>query len=55
MDEVIARNAGEAVWLAHAKRGEPSGAQYTVVALDGSEPPRNFTVGQSRAEAPYTD
>lgn len=52
--EVTARNGGEAVWLAHASRDEESGAQYTVSAVDGSERARNFTVGQSRSEAPYS-
>jgi hypothetical protein len=54
-EEVMARNAGEAVWLAHAERDQPSGAPYTVTAVDGSEPARNFTVGQSRSEAPFSD
>ena len=54
-EEVMARNAGEAVWLAHASRDEGSGAQYTVTPVDGSEPARNFTVGQSRSEAPFSE
>jgi hypothetical protein len=54
-DEVPARNAGEAVWLVHARHHDAAGARYTVRPADNSEPPRNFTVGQARTEAPYSD
>jgi hypothetical protein len=54
-DQVSARNAGEAVWLVHARHGEPAGTSYTVAPTDGSEPDRNFTVGHARYESPYTD
>lgn len=53
-DEVAARNAGEAVWLVHARHNDPSGTTYTVVPVDGTEPPRNFTVGHPRQEAPFS-
>ena len=54
-DEIAARNAGEAVWLVHARNKEPEGVQYTVAPLDASEPPRNFTVGHARTQAPFSD
>ena len=53
-DEVTARNAGEAVWLVHARHNDPAGTAYAVVPLDKTEPPRNFTVGHPRQEAPFS-
>jgi hypothetical protein len=46
--DVAARNAGEAAWLVHARNKDPAGTQYTVAPVDGSEPARNFTVGNPR-------
>ena len=46
-EEVEARNAGEAVWLVHARNRHPEGTQYSVAPQDKSESPRNFTVGRS--------
>ena len=54
-DEVAARNAGEAVWLVHARHEGPAGSRYTVTPLDGSEPDRSFTVGHPRGESPYSN
>ncbi len=50
-EEVKARNAGEAVWLIHARTRQPEGTQYSVVPQDKSESPCNFTVGRSRPGA----
>lgn len=46
-EQVAARNAGEAVWLVHARSKDPAGASYTVAPLDETEPARNFTVGRA--------
>lgn len=53
--QIEARNAGEAVWLVHARNKQPEGTQYTVVPEDRSEPPRNFTVGHQPRSAPFSD
>ena len=54
-EEVAARNAGEAVLLVHGRRHDPPGTRYVVAPTDATEPPRNFTVGHARAEAPFSD